>query len=51
MGKIRPGNSENSKLNREWGKHIRRFWKRFTSGKRRSMDKIIIREELRNNEN
>ena len=46
MSKVRKGNAANSKLNREWAAHVRKFLKRITSGKRRSQDKKIIKEEL-----
>lgn len=46
--KIRKGNSANSKLNGEWGKHVRADGKKITSGKRRMANKEIIREELNN---
>jgi len=46
MSKIRPGNSANSKLNGEWGAHVKSWMKKVTSGKRRIQDKEIIREEL-----
>lgn len=46
--KIRKGNSENAKLNGEWGKHVRADGKKITSGKRRMANKEIIREELNN---
>ena len=42
------GNKLNSALNGEWAKHVRRWWKKYTSGKRRTKDKEIIREQLKN---
>lgn len=38
-----PGNAENSKLNKEWAKHVRHFGKKRTAKKRRSVSKKIIR--------
>lgn len=35
----------NMNLNNEFANHIRRWWKKFTSGKRRTKDKKIIKEE------
>jgi hypothetical protein len=46
MGKIRVGNKINSGLNGEWAGHVRGKMKRYTSGRRRSVSKIIIRKEL-----
>jgi hypothetical protein len=46
MAKLRPGHAANSKLNGEWGAHVRAWYKKYTSGKRRMLDKRIIREEL-----
>ena len=48
MSKIRPGNAENSKINGEWAKHVRKWGKKFTSGIRRMLSKKIIRNELNN---
>lgn len=42
------GNKQNSFLNGEWAKHVRRAWKKLTSGKRRINDKKIIRDEIKN---
>lgn len=36
----------NMKLNREWVGHIRGKWKRFTSNRRRTQGKRIIRMEV-----
>ena len=47
MSKIRPGSKWNSFLNGEWAHHVRKWGKKFTSGKRRAQDKIIIRNELK----
>jgi len=41
------GNKQNSKLNGQWAAHVRGWWKRFTSKKRRNSDKKIIREGVR----
>jgi hypothetical protein len=38
-----PGNSENSKLNGEWAKHVRSVWKKLTAKKRRAAGKKIIK--------
>ena len=46
MGKIRVGNKQNSFLNGEWCKHMKKFGKRFTAGIRRNVGKEIIRKEL-----
>lgn len=40
------GHKDNSFLNGEWCKHVKRAWKKVTSGKRRSRDKKIIRTQL-----
>lgn len=40
------GNKQNSILNGEWAKHVRRFGKKLTSGIRRARSKDIIRKEL-----
>lgn len=48
MGKRKIGNKKNSILNSEWAKHVRRAFKKLTSGKRRIEDKKIIRKELDN---
>lgn len=36
---------QNMGINGEWKKHVRNWWKRFTSGKRRTIDRKIIKEE------
>ncbi len=46
MSKIRPGHKQNSFLNGEWGKHVRGFLKKHTSGVRRMRDRMIIKKEL-----
>jgi hypothetical protein len=43
---IRPGNKQNSYLNGEWAKHVRRTGKKITAGIRRNVDKIIIRKDI-----
>ena len=46
MGKLRVGHKENSFLNGEWRFHAGSSWlKRFTSKKRRNLDKKTIRKE------
>ena len=39
------GNSMNSKLNRVWGKHVKKHIKRLTSKIRRQVDKKLLRSE------
>ncbi len=39
----------NAELNKLWAKHIRRRWKKATSGIRRMVDKIEIRKQLNDN--
>lgn len=53
MGKIRVGNKKNSIINGEWAGHVRKDGKKITSRKRRMIDKELIRESLKpdNNEN
>lgn len=46
MGKIRVGNKINSYLNGEWGSHVRKDGKTYTSGVRRMEDDKIVRLEL-----
>jgi hypothetical protein len=46
MGKIRVGNKQNSFLNNEWAGHVRRWYKRFTSGRRRDVGKKEINKQL-----
>jgi len=46
MGKIRVGNKQNSFLNGEWAGHVKKSWKKVTSGIRRSFDKKVIKQEL-----
>ncbi|HEY8781041.1 MAG TPA: hypothetical protein VIM16_05470 [Mucilaginibacter sp.] len=43
------GNKQNSILNGEWAKHVRRWYKRHTSGRRREEDKQIIKEAVKEN--
>jgi hypothetical protein len=42
--KIRVGNKKNSIINGEWAGHIRKFGKKLTAGKRRMIDKEIIKK-------
>lgn len=44
---MKPGNKANSCINGEWAKHVRRDFKKITSGKRRMIGKKIIRDELK----
>ena len=44
---MRVGNKQNSGINGEWAHHVRGWWKRFTSGKRRTLDKKEIRDRLK----
>lgn len=44
MSKIRVGNKQNSFLNGEWAGHVRGWWKKYTSKKRRSVDKKEIKK-------
>ena len=46
MGKLRVGNKQNSILNGEWAKHMRKWGKYFTAKARRNVDKKVIRQEL-----
>jgi hypothetical protein len=41
------GNKQNSILNGEWAMHVRGWYKRYTSGKRREKDKQIIKEAIK----
>lgn len=43
MGKIRPGNKQNSWLNGQWAAHCRD--RRLTSRARRAIEKIILKKE------
>lgn len=46
MAKTRVGHKENSSINGSWGIHAGAAWlKRFTSKKRRRLDKKVIRKE------
>jgi len=47
MGKIRPGNKQNAGLNGEWGAHVKKWYKKVTSGIRRTKDKEEIRKEMK----
>ncbi len=47
MSKIRVGNKQNSYLNGEWAGHVRKDEKKHTSGKRRVMDKQVIKKDLK----
>jgi hypothetical protein len=42
--KIRVGNKQNSIINGEWAGHVKAFGKKLTSGKRRMIDKEIIKK-------
>lgn len=46
MSKIRVGNKINASLNGEYGGHVGRSGKKYTSGKRRTKSAELIREEL-----
>lgn len=46
MAKRKLGNKQNAFLNGEWGKHVKSYYKRYTSSARRMLDKKIIRKEL-----
>lgn len=46
MSKLRVGNAANSKLNGEWGTHVKKWMKKVTAGRRRMQDKAIIRNEI-----
>lgn len=50
MSKIRPGNKQNSFINGEWAAHVRADYKKITAGKRRMIDKKVIREQLTDEE-
>jgi hypothetical protein len=43
MVKIRVGNKQNSFLNGEWAGHVRKWYKKYTSSKRR----IFLKKELK----
>jgi len=51
MGKIRPGNKQNSGLNGEWLTHARRSLKKATSRIRRFHDKQEIKEGIKEEDN
>jgi hypothetical protein len=44
MPKIRVGNKQNAAINGEWAGHVRKDGKKITSGKRRIIDKKIIKD-------
>lgn len=46
MSKLRKGHKQNSLLNGEWAAHVRKSWKKITSGLRRALGKKIIRDSL-----
>ena len=46
MNKLRVGNKQNSGLNGEWAGHVRGWWKRYTSKKRRNATKKLIKQKL-----
>ena len=48
MAKTRVGHKENSFLNGEWAGHVRAWGKKFTSKKRRNVDKKVIKNDLKN---
>lgn len=48
MSKIRVGNKQNSFLNGEWAGHVRGWWKKYTSKKRRNQDKKEIKRGFDN---
>jgi hypothetical protein len=47
MSKIRVGNKQNSFLNKEWAGHVRGWWKRLTSKKRRNENKKEVNKQLK----
>jgi len=40
------GNKQNSYLNSEWGKHVKKYTKKETSKKRRRNGRNLIKEQL-----
>ena len=40
------GHKDNSILNGEWAKHVRKWWKKYTAKARRRRDKEIIKKDL-----
>jgi len=44
---MRKGNKQNAGLNGEWAKHVRKWGKKFTASIRRTRNKRIIRDELK----
>ena len=47
MSKIRVGNKQNSFINGEWAGHVRGFYKKYTSSKRRRLEKKDISKTLK----
>ena len=47
---MRKGHKQNSGLNGEWAKHVRKPLKKITSGLRRNKQKIIIKKEQEDGE-
>jgi len=45
MTKLRVGHKENSFLNGEWAGHVRKWGKKLTAKKRRSVDKETIKKD------
>jgi hypothetical protein len=45
---MRKGNKQNAFLNGEWAMHMKKFGKRFTAKIRRTVNKKVITEELKN---
>ncbi len=37
---------QNMSINGEWAQHVREWWKKYTSHKRRMRDKEIIKKEI-----
>jgi len=46
MGKVRPGNKQNAGLNGEWAAHVRKAWKKVTSGIRRKKSEKEIKDGI-----
>jgi hypothetical protein len=44
---MKPGNKQNAILNGEWARHVRKWYKKYTSSKRRMRDKEIIQSLLK----
>lgn len=47
MTKIRVGNKQNSFINGEWAGHVRGFFKKYTSSKRRRLEKKEILKAIK----